>query len=73
MSRSSIADKPADISSSNADYRSNETAVWVYAADEPVDGPIRTTILASSSASAPEWGSVAVVALLGAALLASRD
>ncbi|KAA9398121.1 PGF-CTERM sorting domain-containing protein [Haloarcula sp. CBA1130] len=65
---------PADISSSNADIVQNETAVWEYAADEPVDEPIRATSPAPSSTFGPGMGiPVAVVALLGAALLASRD
>jgi PGF-CTERM protein len=65
---------PADITSSNADLVQNETAVWEYAADEPVDEPIRATSPAPSSAFGPGMGiPVAVVALLGAALLARRD
>ncbi|EMA18627.1 PGF-CTERM sorting domain-containing protein [Haloarcula argentinensis] len=65
---------PADVSSSNADIVQNETAVWEYAADEPVEEPIRATSPAPSSAFGPGMGiPVAVVALLGAALLASRD
>jgi len=65
---------PADITSSNADLVRNDTAVWEYAADEPVDEPIRATSPAPSSAFGPGMGiPVAVVALLGAALLASRD
>ena len=65
---------PADVSSSNADIVQNETAVWAYAANEPVDEQIRATSPAPSSAFGPGMGiPVAVVALLGAALLASRD
>jgi PGF-CTERM protein len=65
---------PADITSSNADLVRNDTAVWEYAADEPVDEPIRATSPAPSSAFGPGMGiPVAVVALLGAALLARRD
>ncbi|GCF14636.1 PGF-CTERM sorting domain-containing protein [Haloarcula mannanilytica] len=65
---------PADITSSNADLVRNDTAVWEYASDEPVDEPIRATSPAPSSAFGPGMGiPVAVVALLGAALLARRD
>ncbi|MDS0223124.1 PGF-CTERM sorting domain-containing protein [Haloarcula sp. S1AR25-5A] len=65
---------PADITSSNADLVQNDTASWEYAADEPVDEPIRATSPAPSSAFGPGMGiPVAVVALLGAALLARRD
>jgi PGF-CTERM protein len=65
---------PADITASNADLVQNETAVWEYAADEPVDEPIRATSPAPSSAFGPGMGiPVAIVALLGAAFLASRS
>lgn len=65
---------PADITSSNADRVQNNTAVWDYAADEPVQEPIRATSPAPSSVFGPGMGiPVAVVALLAAALLARRD
>ena len=65
---------PADITSSNADIVQNDTASWEYAADEPVEDPIRATSPAPSSAFGPGMGiPVAVVALLGAALLALWD
>ncbi|MFB6224079.1 MAG: PGF-CTERM sorting domain-containing protein [Haloarcula sp.] len=65
---------PADITSSNADLVRNDTAVWEYAADEPVEEPIRATSPAPSSTFGPGMGiPVAVVALLAAALLARRD
>lgn len=62
---------PADITSSNADLVRNDTAVWEYAADEPVEEPIRATSPAPSSAFGPGFSVItAVGALLAAAVLA---
>jgi PGF-CTERM protein len=64
---------PGDITSSNADLVRNDTAVWEYGANEPVEEPMRAESPASTSAFGPGFSAVtALVALLAVALLARR-
>lgn len=65
---------PADITESNADLVRNDTAVWEYAADEPVEEPMRATSPAPSGVFGPGFGvSAAVIAFLSMAVLARRS
>ncbi|WP_423999306.1 PGF-CTERM sorting domain-containing protein [Haloarcula salina] len=65
---------PADITESNADLVRNDTAVWEYAADEPVEEPMRATSLAPSGVFGPGFGvTAAVLALLSMGVLARRS
>jgi len=64
---------PADITNSNADLVTNDTAVWEYGANEPVEEPMRAESPAPTSAFGPGFGvGTALVALLAVALVASR-